>query len=77
MKVIIRTAAEEDLHRIFDWIKQDNPAAATRMVARIRDRINFLELDSLADMGRARPRAWNARTDRISVHCRLRGPPRP
>jgi plasmid stabilization system protein ParE len=53
MKVIIRTAAEEDLHRIFDWIKQDNPAAATRMVARIRDRINFLELDSLADMGRA------------------------
>jgi plasmid stabilization system protein ParE len=53
MKVIIRAAAEEDLHRIFDWFKQDNPTAATRMVARIRDRINFLELDSLADMGRA------------------------
>jgi toxin ParE1/3/4 len=53
MKVIIRTAAEDDLHRIFDRIKQDNPAAATRIVARIRDRINFLELDSLADMGRA------------------------
>ena len=52
MKVIVREAAEHDLHRIFDWITQDNPAAASRMVARIRDRINFLELDSLSNMGR-------------------------
>jgi plasmid stabilization system protein ParE len=52
MKVTIRAAAEDDLHRIFDWIKQDNPAVAAGMVARIRDRINFLELDSLANMGR-------------------------
>jgi toxin ParE1/3/4 len=53
MKVIIREAAEDDLHRIFDWIAQNNPPAAARVVSRIRDRINFLELDSLVNMGRA------------------------
>ncbi len=52
MKVIVREAAEQDLHRIFAWISQHNPSAATKVVARIRDRIGFLELDSLANMGR-------------------------
>ena len=52
MKVIVREAAEEDLHRIFAWISEDNLVAAARMVSRIRDRISFLELDSLASMGR-------------------------
>lgn len=52
MKVIVRAAAEDDLHHLYAWIAKDNPAAAARMVARIRDRIQFLELDSLAGMGR-------------------------
>jgi toxin ParE1/3/4 len=52
MRVIIREAAEDDLHRIFDWIARDSPAAAAAKVKRIRDRINFLETDSLVNMGR-------------------------
>jgi plasmid stabilization system protein ParE len=52
MKVIVREAAEQDLHGIFEWISQHNPSTAAKVVARIRDRMSFLEVDSLADMGR-------------------------
>ncbi len=52
MKVIIRESAEADLDHIAEWIVKDNPSAAIRMVAKIRDRINFLETDELAHMGR-------------------------
>ena len=52
MKVIIREAAEDDLDRIFTWIAKDNSRAAADMVSRIRERINRLELDALAYMGR-------------------------
>jgi toxin ParE1/3/4 len=52
MKVTVRDAAEDDLHRIFSWIAEDNPRAALDMVSRIRERINLLELDALAHMGR-------------------------
>lgn len=52
MKVIIRELAEDDLDRIFARIAQDNPSAATATVAKLRDRISFLETDSLAHMGR-------------------------
>ena len=52
MKVIVREKADDDLDDIFQWIAKDNPRAAAAMVARIRDRINGLELDSLAHMGR-------------------------
>jgi plasmid stabilization system protein ParE len=52
MKVIIREAAEDDLDRIFVWIAKDNSRAAVNMVSRIRERINLLELDQLAHMGR-------------------------
>jgi len=52
MKVIIREAAEADLDHIAEWIAQDSPSAAVRMVKTIRDRINFLETDELAHMGR-------------------------
>ncbi len=52
MKIFLREAAEDDLDRIFTWISEDDRSAATRMVARIRDRIGLLELDSLAHMGR-------------------------
>jgi len=53
MKVIIRESAEADLDHIAAWIAKDNPAAAKRMVATIRDRINVLETDELAQMGRS------------------------
>lgn len=52
MKVVVREKAEDDLDDIFQWIARDNPRAAAQMVARIRDRIHLLELDSLARMGR-------------------------
>lgn len=52
MKVIVREKADADLDNIFQWIARDNPRAAAAMVARIRDRINGLELDTLAHMGR-------------------------
>jgi plasmid stabilization system protein ParE len=52
MKVTIRELAEDDLDRIFGRIAQDNPSAAATMVATLRDRISFLETDSLAHMGR-------------------------
>jgi plasmid stabilization system protein ParE len=53
MKVIVRRRAADDLDQLFRWIAKDNPRAAADMVARIRDRINTLELTSLARMGRA------------------------
>jgi len=52
MKVLIRQATADDLDRIFAWIAQDNPKAAADMVVKIRERIAFLEIDSLANMGR-------------------------
>ncbi len=52
MKIIIRESAEDDLDRIFTWIAKDNRRAAADLVSRIRDRINRLELDPLAHMGR-------------------------
>jgi len=52
MKVIIRESAEADLDHIAEWIAQESPSAAARVVATIRDRISFLETDELAHMGR-------------------------
>jgi plasmid stabilization system protein ParE len=52
MKVIVRRRAADDLDQLFRWIAKDNPRAAADMVAQIRDRINTLELTSLAHMGR-------------------------
>ena len=52
MRVILRELALEDLDRIHAWIARDNPLAANKMAARIRDRISFLEVDALAHMGR-------------------------
>ena len=52
MKVIVRVSAEADLNHIAAWIAKDNPAAAARVVSTIRDRINVLETDELAHMGR-------------------------
>jgi len=52
MKVIVRASAEDDLDRIFSWIAKDNPRAAADMVRRIRQRIEELEVDAVAHMGR-------------------------
>ena len=52
MKVIVRARAASDLEQLFQWIAKENPRAAAAMVSRISDRINALELDSLAHMGR-------------------------
>jgi len=52
MKVIIRRAAQGDLDRIADWIAKDNPRAAASMVSRIRDHLDLLQEDNLANMGR-------------------------
>jgi plasmid stabilization system protein ParE len=52
MKVTVREAAEADLHDIIAWIAEDNPSAAIEMALRISERINLLELDALAHMGR-------------------------
>jgi plasmid stabilization system protein ParE len=73
MKVIVREAAEDDLDRIFAWIAKDNPRAAVNMVARLRDRINLLELDALAHMGRPGFVERHARACRSAVHRCLQG----
>jgi toxin ParE1/3/4 len=52
MKVIIRESVEGDLARIFAWIAKDNPRAAGDVLWRLKQRINRLELDVLAHMGR-------------------------
>jgi hypothetical protein len=61
MKVTIRESAEDDLDRIFEWIAKDNRAPSLPSArggekegagGKIRDRINLLEIDSLAKMGR-------------------------
>lgn len=52
MRVIIREAARADLDNIAAWIGKENPVAASRAVAAIRDRIHVLETDALAHMGR-------------------------
>jgi len=53
MNVIIREAAWADLDLIYEWTAKDNPSAAAKVIAKIRDKINLLELDSLAKMGRS------------------------
>lgn len=52
MKVIVRRRAADDLDYLFQWIAKDNSRAAANMVGRLRDRINTLEMKSLARMGR-------------------------
>jgi toxin ParE1/3/4 len=52
MNIIIHDAAWDDLDRIYEWIAKDNRSAAAKVIARIRDKISLLELDSLAKMGR-------------------------
>lgn len=52
MKVIFDEEALDDLQRIFDWIAQDNPTAAARLIARIFDKAERLAPPELSHMGR-------------------------
>ena len=52
MNVIFNEDARDDLRRIFNWIAQDNPAAADRLVRRILDKVARLDSLELVHMGR-------------------------
>jgi toxin ParE1/3/4 len=52
MKVIFNEDARDDLRRIFNWIAQDNPTAADRLIRRILDKVAQLESVELVHMGR-------------------------
>ena len=51
MKVIVREAAEEDLHHIFAWISEHNPLAATKMVAEFATESTFSNWTALPTWG--------------------------
>ena len=53
MTLRFRPEAESDLMGIGRYIAQDNPAAAARFVARLRE--TCMALEANPDMGRARP----------------------
>ena len=52
MRLILRERAADDLEAIFDWIARDNPAAASRTVSRLRERMGQLLLPETTRMGR-------------------------
>jgi addiction module RelE/StbE family toxin len=52
MKVTFEPAARDDLDRIFDWIANQNPRAATELIARIDAKVMRLENRELTHMGR-------------------------
>ena len=52
MKVVIRQTALRDLDEIQDWISRESPAAATKVVRRLRTRINHLAVRNLSQIGR-------------------------
>jgi plasmid stabilization system protein ParE len=52
MKVVVRRKADDDVNAIHDWITKDNPGAARRVIARLRERIGIPETEGLAYIGR-------------------------
>src|SRR3954447_15514511 len=52
MKVAFEPAARDDLDRIYDWIANQNPRAATELIARIETKVMRLENRELMHMGR-------------------------
>jgi addiction module RelE/StbE family toxin len=52
MKIVIREQVDADLDRIFEWIAEDSPRAATEIIRRIRQRIGRLATPGLEHMGR-------------------------
>ncbi|MCC6984298.1 MAG: type II toxin-antitoxin system RelE/ParE family toxin [Bauldia sp.] len=52
MRLIIRERAADDLEDIFDWIARDNPAAAVRMISRLREGMGQLLVPETTRMGR-------------------------
>ena len=53
MIIVFDDAANEDIRRIFEWIEQDSPAAARRMISRIERRVRQLMIPGLAHIGRS------------------------
>jgi addiction module RelE/StbE family toxin len=52
MRIVFDRAALEDLQQIFDWISQDSPRAAERLVSRIFEKVERLSAPELCHMGR-------------------------
>jgi toxin ParE1/3/4 len=52
MKLVIRAEAATDLEEIQDWIEKDSPAAAVRMIRRIRAKIDLLLMPGMAEIWR-------------------------
>jgi toxin ParE1/3/4 len=52
MKVVIHESAARDLDEIINWISQDNPRAAARLVDRVRAKIERLAVSGLSHIGR-------------------------
>ncbi|HEX4192754.1 MAG TPA: type II toxin-antitoxin system RelE/ParE family toxin [Stellaceae bacterium] len=52
MKVVFDAAASGDLDRIYAWIAQDNPRAASTIIERIETRVMRLAIPGLEHMGR-------------------------
>lgn len=52
MKVTFEHAARDELDQIYTWIAQHNPRAASRLIARIEQKVMQLGVPGLSDMGR-------------------------
>ena len=51
MKIVFRPAARDDLEQISAWIAADNPNAAFKMVANIKEKVFQLAARELSYMG--------------------------
>jgi len=51
MKIVFRPAARDDLEKISAWIAADNPNAAFKMVASIKEKVFRLAARELSYMG--------------------------
>jgi len=82
MKVTFEPAARDDLDRIFDWIANENPRAATALIGRIEAKVMRLENRELTHMGRPGlvegtrellewPYIIVYRVDDVRDHCRV------
>ena len=52
MRLVIREEAADDLDAIYNWIANDSPASAARVVAALLDRMDSILLPKLANIGR-------------------------
>jgi addiction module RelE/StbE family toxin len=52
MRIIFDEEALDDIQRIVEWIRKDNPQAAENLAERIFDKIERLSAPELSEMGR-------------------------